>query len=280
MNGCLSAIFWDPPRAVFPMIIPGLGRPLFWYGLLFALGFFLGYRFFISSLKNRIPPSLAKTIADKSVPYLAFGSLFGARAFDVLFYQTPGEWISRPWVFFTPWEGGLASHGGALGLVVALAVFFRIERKLLSPISFLSVLDCLCLPSAFAAVCIRIGNFFNQEILGTPSTLPFAVIFGHPADGTTPIPRHPVQLYEAVFYLGLGLFLLFCSRLRKTKPGTTFSFFLTSVFLFRFCIEYLKTEQSVSSLTGELLKTGQLLSLPFCILGLFFLLRKQRSLAR
>ncbi|MBS0628359.1 MAG: prolipoprotein diacylglyceryl transferase [Verrucomicrobia bacterium] len=272
----LSFIFWDPAREMFSFNLPFLGRPILWYGFFFALGFLLGYFLFVNSLKRIFPSKTAKELAEKALVYGVIGVIMGARLGDVFFYQDFHVIRSNPWIILQPWQGGLASHGGVVGLVIALALFFKKERSHLSKLSFIGFLDFVCLPSAIIAGFIRIGNFFNQEILGTQTTLPFGVIFGHPADGSFPTPRHPVQIYESLFYFFLGfLFYLHKKDLGGKKQGKTLGLFLILVFGFRFLIEYLKTEQS-ALIGSSILTMGQFLSIPFILAGLALLYKTRK----
>jgi len=133
----------------------------------------------------------------------------------------------------------------------------------------------MSIPSALIAVCIRIGNFFNQEILGVPSNVPWAVIFGHPADGSKPVPRHPVQLYEAFFYLAVfGVLWLLRKKWSSWREGQLAGLFLSVIFSFRFLIEFFKEEQSWW-LYGSPITMGQLLSLPFIAFGFYLFLRRK-----
>ncbi|MES2199538.1 MAG: prolipoprotein diacylglyceryl transferase [Chlamydiota bacterium] len=274
----LNFIFWDPTREIFSFNLPFLGRPILWYGFFFALGFLLGYFLLVYLLKRFLPSKTAKDLAEKALVYGVIGVVVGARLGDVIFYQDWHFLRSNPWVILQPWQGGLASHGGALGLVIALALFFKKEKAHLPKLSFLGFLDFICLPAAVIGGFIRIGNFFNQEILGTPTTLPFGVIFGHPADGSLPLPRHPVQLYESFFYFLLALiFFILKKDLGGKKQGKTLGLFLTLIFGFRFLIEYVKTEQSVLMGTKELFTMGQILSIPFFIAGLILLCKKVKN---
>lgn len=273
----LAFLVWDPQKEIFSFSLPLLGRPLVWYGLCFAIGFFLAYVLFFFQLKKILPRSKAKKIAEGILSYALLGVILGARFFDVIFYQDWHLIYTKPWTLFQPWEGGLASHGGVAGLLLALAIFHKKHRTIFEKISFVKLLDLLCLPSAALAGCIRIGNFINQEIVGTPTTLPWAVIFCHPADGCSAVPRHPVQLYEAFFYflLAVGLFA-FHKKLLKYQSGKTVGLFLTVVFAFRFCIEYVKVEQSAQISNTCFISMGQILSIPFVLIGIFLLLRKNK----
>ncbi len=274
----LNFIFWDPAREMFSFNLPFLERPILWYGFFFALGFLLGYFLLVYLLKRFVPSKIAKDLAERALVYGVIGVIVGARLGDVLFYQDWHTLRLHPWTILQPWQGGLASHGGALGLVIAFAFFFKKEKARLPDLSFLGFLDFICLPAAIIGGFIRIGNFFNQEILGTPTTLPIGIVFGHPADGSLPLARHPVQLYEASFYFLLALiFFIRKKDLGTKRQGRTLGLFLTLVFGFRFLIEYVKTEQSVLMGTQDLLTMGQILSVPFFLAGLFLLYKTKKA---
>lgn len=210
--------------------------------------------------------------------YVVVGALVGARLGDVLFYQSWMDIVRHPLSIFKIWEGGLASHGAAIGILVALA-FLSKKKK----VSFLVLLDLLVIPTALAGLFIRIGNFFNQEILGVPTSLPWGIVFGHPvgvpAGEDRLAPRHPVQLYEAVWYGLVFLILLSCFRRAPDlkKPGWIAGWFLVLVFGFRFCIEFLKEEQSRLLDGHSFLTMGQWLSIPVVLLGLYLLFRTRRK---
>jgi phosphatidylglycerol:prolipoprotein diacylglycerol transferase len=280
----IAYLVWDPDPALFRFDLPLLGRPLLWYGFLFALGFFLGYwvltrlvrRYFAFSrgiaLRDfRSRPDLLQQVRAFSEGlsfYVVVGVLIGARLGDVLFYQDWSEIARRPLSVIAVWEGGLASHGGAVGMLIALWLFARKQKM-----GFWTLVD-LTVPSvSLAAVCIRIGNFINQEILGTVTEVPWAVLFLHPADGGALLPRHPVQLYEGFVYLILFFFTLSLRRL-SLKPGGLTGLFLVLVFGSRFVLEWFKMEQSVSIAPGSPLTMGQWLSIPFVFLGAWLLCRR------
>jgi prolipoprotein diacylglyceryl transferase len=262
----IGYFYWDPSRAIVPWDIPLLGRPILWYGFLFALGFFLSYLVLFELIKDR--RDHPKKIADVLTLYAVLGAVIGARIFDILFYENWHQILHDPLSVFRVWEGGLASHGGVLGILVAFAIFQRRYRYF----SNLELLDLAVIPAGLAAAFIRIGNFFNQEILGTSTNVPWAVVFGHPADGSFPIPRHPVQLYEAIFYLAV-FGVMWSLRKWWKKAGKATGCFLLLVFGFRFLIEFLKEEQS-AWLAHFPLTMGQLLSIPFIVLGSYLFFRK------
>ncbi len=317
----LAYFVWDPSPEIFHFNLPFLGRPLLWYGCLFAAGFFAAYgvllylmrRYFVSSspsipqlpssiqltdrseinlavikgkssrdesisLSNRsVRVGLATGFAEKLSFYVMIGAVAGARLGDLLFYQDWHQVIRHPLSLIAIWEGGLSSHGGALGIIAALLLFSKRHHLL-----FWKVLDFVVIPTALAAVFIRVGNFFNQEILGTPTTLPFAVLFLHPADRGAVVPRHPAQLYEACLYLFIFLILFWDWHKRPPfeKIGRSAGLFLIFVFGSRFLIEFLKVEQSVYLQQGAFLTMGQWLSFPFIILGGWLFRRSLRAMPK
>jgi phosphatidylglycerol:prolipoprotein diacylglycerol transferase len=212
--------------------------------------------------------------AEQLTFYVIVGAIIGARLGDVLFYQNWAALAREPFLILAVWEGGLASHGGSAGILVALWIFARRFQM-----TFWRVVDFTVIPTAIAAVLIRIGNFFNQEILGTPTTLPWGVVFLHPADGAPIVPRHPVQLYEAVWYLIVFGILLRYWQCHKpfTPVGRLTGLFLLLVFGFRFLIEFFKVEQSVHMTPSSILTMGQWLSLPLIILGFWLVFGKNSS---
>jgi phosphatidylglycerol:prolipoprotein diacylglycerol transferase len=210
-------------------------------------------------------------IAEQITFYVIIGTVVGARLGDVLLYQNWSEIARAPFLIIAVWQGGLASHGGAIGILIALWIFTK-KRKM----PFWRAVDFTVIPTAIAAVCIRIGNFFNQEILGVPTTLPWGIIFLYPADGGPIVPRHPAQLYEAIVYFCVFVILSFYWHrgLPFQKSGKLTGLFLVLVFTSRFLIEFLKVEQSVHILGGSFLTMGQWLSIPFILLGLWLFFRK------
>ncbi len=282
----LLSIFWDPPREAF--VIPVIDLPIYWYSLFFACGFLLAY-FLVahlifqfstqhcctSSLEINQIKSLKKesyAFADRLAWYLFIGMLIGARLGHVFFYD---------WDYFSQHlfeilmtrKGGLASHGAAIGIFIALTLFWKFNAKKISRLSWQKVLDFLAMGASLCGGFIRIGNFFNQEILGTQSDLPWAVVFGHPQDIQTLTSCHPVQLYEASFYfLIFGILYAFSRTCGKNvKDGFICGLFLTSVFTFRFFVEWLKLPQEAVPM--DFLQMGQLLSLPFVGFGIYLLVR-------
>lgn len=210
-------------------------------------------------------------LSDKVFIYGVVGVVVGARLGHILFYENLEYFIKNPLSIFKTWEGGLASHGGLIGLIVMLLVFAKKYHNQFPKITFLRLCDFLALEIPFVAVFIRIGNFFNQEILGKQTTLPWAVIFGSPADGSLAYPRHPAQLYEAVSYFIVFLLMwkLKNSKQILLKSGRLFGIFCILASCIRFGLEFLKENQSVYD--GSFLNMGQILTVPFLIFGFFTL---------
>lgn len=271
----LAAIYWDPKPELFR--IPYFDWPVLWYGVLFACGFALGFPVFVGILTRyfggKEHKKKAVQIADRLTLYMILGTVIGARLGHFIFYEHPNHYLRDPLQLFRIWEGGLASHGGAVGIIVALILFsWRVQG-----LSWVRLLDFVAVPAALAAFFIRIGNFINQEVLGTATDLPWGVVFGHAADRSMPYPRHPVQIYEALFYLAVFFFLWrlsFKTYYLKTQ-GKLIGLFLILVFGFRFLIEFLKLEQS-HLIYAWSLNMGQILSIPLIVLGFIFYLTRFR----
>lgn len=212
----------------------------------------------------------ARVYGESLLIYVVLGTIIGARLGHLLFYEKWSFFMRDPLVIFRTWEGGLASHGGILGVVLGLLLFYIRKGRRYEKISFLRLLDLLSVPTMFVCSLIRVGNFFNQEILGATSTLPWAVTFGHPADGSFPEPRHPVQLYESLFYffVFLSSFVLLRRNFYKWRGGKIAGYCFMVSFAFRFFIEPLKGELS-DLLMGHdsLFLMGQYLSIPMVGIG-------------
>lgn len=274
----LSYIFWDPPRVAFT--IPYIDHPIVWYSLLFAGGFFAGYLIAAKLLYTFLKDSrddarkITFSFLDHLAWYVFIGMLVGARLGHVFFY----EWHyfrSRPLEILFTWEGGLSSHGGGIGLILGLLLFWSKPKNRIAELSFKKLLDILTVAAAFIAGAIRLGNFCNQEILGKPSDLPFAVWFGNPADPGARMPCHPVQLYEALFYFSSCAVLYKLSG--RLKEGYIAGIFFIATFTFRFFVEFLKLPQGIYD-SGNLLNMGQFLSLPFILLGIYLLLPASKKI--
>jgi phosphatidylglycerol---prolipoprotein diacylglyceryl transferase len=259
---CLvSYVYWNVSPVLFhlgPLVIR-------WYGLFFAIVFALG--FLIMRWQFRVEHKDASSL-DKLALYIMAGTIVGARLGHCLFYD-PVYYFRHPVEILMVWRGGLASHGGAAGILIALYLYTRNRPD--QP--YLWLLDRMVVPAALGGSLIRLGNLFNSEILGTPTRVPWAFVF----EQVSSQPRHPVQLYESIAYALIFVMLLrVYRRLRAQTPsGLLLGLFLVSVFMFRFFIEFLKQPQAAYAHHLPL-KTGQWLSIPFIGLGAVLLWRVSR----
>ncbi len=238
-----------------------------WYGLLFVSGFILGYWIFMKFFERE---RIDKNLLDPLLYTLLIGTIVGARLGHCLFYQPDyyfGSWKGFLEVFQV-WKGGLASHGGAAMLFVCMWWFAsRYGRK--NNFDLVWLLDRLCIAVAFAGAFIRFGNLFNSEIYGDVTNLPWGFIFERRGETE---PKHPTQIYEALSYLILGLVLvwLYWKKLDKMYRGTFIGVFFIVCFGMRFIIEFIK-EPQVEFEETMLLDMGQILSIPFILLGIGFI---------
>lgn len=234
-----------------------------WYGLLFASGFLIGYYIGEYMLKSeKVNPKWI----DSLFFYMIIATVVGARLGHVFFYgwdyysQNPGEIIKV-------WHGGLASHGGAIGILVAL----YIHSKLVTKRTMLWTLDRVVVPTALVAAFIRTGNLMNSEIYGVQTSLPWGFIFEN--NGET-VPKHPTQIYEALSYLlSFGILsYLYWKTGSKDRPGLLLGAFFVLIFSARFFIEFIKEDQEAFE-AGMALNMGQWLSIPFVLGGIFLIIR-------
>lgn len=262
MDSLMNFILWTPDPELFSIG----GVSIRYYSLMWAIGLAFAY-FFVRWLykDQRIPEKLF----DPLFIYCFFGVLIGARLGHCIFYDwnyyshhiaemiLPIQFTDEG-VRFTGYQG-LASHGGAIGLIIALWLYVRKTK-----VNFLTVLDNIGLAAPATGCCIRIGNLMNSEIVGKVTDVPWAFIF--PREGMEP--RHPAQLYEAIayllfFFIGFFIYKKYKNRLHK---GFFFGLCLTLVFTFRFFIEFVKAPQEAFE-ADMVLNMGQWLSVPFVILG-------------
>ncbi len=231
-----------------------------WYGLFFALGFFVGFQI-MAQIYRREERDIG-ALSDLLL-YLMIGTIIGARLGHVLFYQ-PDYYLTHPREIFMIWKGGLASHGGFAGVMIALYIYLRKHRDM----SFIELADRLTIPCLLAAALIRIGNFFNSEIIGIPSNLPWAIVFARVDN----IPRHPAMLYEALAYFMVfcALYLAYWKTTVARFPGRLFGTALAVCFLARLMIELVK-ENQVPFEQRLPLNMGQLLSVPFILGGIYLI---------
>ncbi len=231
-----------------------------YYGLFFALAFVLGYYIFTKIFKIE---KITVEVLDRLTIYMVVGTVLGARLGHVFFYQ-PDYYLSNPLEILAIWHGGLASHGAAIGILIALYLFTRKEKK-----PFIWILDRIVIAVALAGFFIRMGNLMNSEIYGIQTELPWGFIF---VRNNEMVPKHPTQIYEALSYLliFIVLFRIYFSNKKNIKPGINFSLFLILVFTARFLIEFIK-EVQVPFEQRMALNMGQILSLPFIIFGVILL---------
>lgn len=251
----------------FDPVLQQLGPlPVRWYGLVFVGGFIAGQMLLGRIFRREgIDPRFAQDL----LLYALVGAVVGARLLHCLVYE-PSYYLSHPVEIFRVWEGGLASHGGVVGVFVALFVAARRQRP---PVELLWLLDRVAIPSAIAAAAIRLANFLNSEIVGIPTGGTWGVVFS----AVDPVPRHPVQVYEAIAYLGAGwlLWALYTNGSGR-RPGLLLGVLFVLVFSARLVLEFFKTPQA--SYDGILaLSAGQFLSLPFIALGIWLILRSVRA---
>ena len=254
-------ITWD----VSPQIFSN-GIEVRWYGLMFALSFLIGYYFMQKVFTREKVPEMH---LDQLALYLIIGAIVGARLGHCLFYQ-PEFYLSNPIEILKIWRGGLASHGGAMGIIISLYLFIRKNPQF----SLLWILDRVAVPTALGGAFIRIGNFFNSEILGAPANVPWAVIFARVDD----IPRHPAQIYEALCYLAFFFILwaVYNKTGKDTPKGLLIGWFFILVFSARFILEFFKELQAGFE-ESLFLNMGQLLSIPFVIAGIVLVLWSRKK---
>lgn len=259
----ILAVNWHVNPVIFQVGSFGLR----WYSLLFVSGFILGWFIFKWFFKREGVP---ETLLDPLLYTLLIATIVGARLGHCLFYQPDyylGSWEGFLEIFM-PWKGGLASHGGAIALLLAMWWFARHYGKRYH-FDFMWIMDHLCIAVAFAGCFIRLGNLFNSEIYGGPTSLPWGFVFL--LNGETE-PKHPTQLYEALSYLILGITLisLYWKKLDSMYRGFFFGAFLLGCFGMRFIIEFIKNPQVEFEQTMAI-NMGQILSIPFIVAGICLL---------
>ena len=274
---------WDADPVIFSIGEHGIR----WYGLLLAIGFLLGYIVLGRIMKKE---GYEQKQTDKFAIYIILGCVIGLRLGHCLFYN-PGYYLSHPLEILKVWEGGLASHGGAIGILLAIWLYARRTKM-----PYFESLDKVAVVVPLAGAFVRIGNFINSEILGVPTTLPWGVKFMRnmedlneayiASNGACPdlgseclsefmTARHPTQLYEAFFYIAMFFvfFLIYSKFAKNWKHGTFLGWFVLVLFGFRFLIEYTKTEQA-EFIWNAPITIGQLLSIPFIIFGIVLVVRQ------
>ena len=267
----LLTINWNPDPELFNLFG---SFPIRYYGLLWGIGIVLSCIIVQRQYRDR------KISEDKFTPlffYCVIGITLGARLGHCTFYdwsyyqnhliemilpirQFPGE--GWKWIGYK----GLASHGGTLGLIIALWLYCRKTKM-----HYMDVLDMIAVATPICACCIRLANLMNSEIIGKPTDMPWAFVF----EQVDMLPRHPAQLYEAIayfiFFLGMIYLYKKSDHGQKLHRGFFFGLCLTEIFVFRFFVEFLK-ENQVDFENTMTLNMGQWLSVPFVIIGIYFML--------
>lgn len=271
-----SVIIWDPSIGI------DLGFfTIRYYSLMYLVAFSLGW-YLMKYIFKKEGIKLEKL--DSLFIYMILGTLIGARLGHVIFYQPelfkedffsvflPLQFV--PTLKFTGFQG-LASHGAALGILIAMYLYSK--KKLHKPM--LWIMDRIVIPVASGGVFIRLGNFINSEIVGKPSDAPWAVTFVQQSTGYGPIvPRHPAQLYEAFGYILVFIILgyIYTKTEKRKQRGFIFGLFLILLFLVRFIVEFFK-EAQVEERGDWLLNTGQLLSIPFILVGVYLMFHSYKK---
>ncbi len=270
----LSFITWN----VSPEIFSIGGFALRYYSAFFAIGFILAY-YIIKHYYSQ--ESIPRSELDRLTVFVVIGGILGARLGHCLFYEPSYFLTSKHWIeMFLPFSispfkftgyQGLASHGGAIGVLVAVFIFkFKSVQN-----GYLSILDKIVIPTGFVGALIRLGNLMNSEIYGKTTDLPWGFIFVR--NGET-LPCHPTQIYEALCYIIVSVVLIIVYRNPKAKKchGLMLGIFLTMVFSARFVIEFLKQNQEAFE-DGMALNKGQILSIPAILCGILLIIYSYRK---
>jgi prolipoprotein diacylglyceryl transferase len=277
----ILSIHW----AVDSQLIDGWRTPNL-YGLLFVTGIIMGYFVIRKMFKAE---QVEDKVLDTLVTYMVLATILGARLGHVLFYGPYWDkiengqiiergYFSHPAEIIKIWEGGLASHGAAIAILIALFIF----TKKVSKRSYIWILDRIAAPIAIAATFIRLGNLVNHEMVGYVTDVPWAFEFQYfynEAIGNyDPTPRHPAQLYEAIcYFISFGVLLYLYWKLKKwQQPGFVFGSFLILIFGARIICEFFKLGQTARDYTIPL-NTGQLLSIPLVIAGIYLVMKATKN---
>jgi prolipoprotein diacylglyceryl transferase len=259
------AIHWDVNPEIF-----SIGPiHLRYYGVLMVGGFVAAY-FLVRSMfrREQLPPELLESLSLTTV----LSIIIGARLGHVFFYE-PADYVAHPWEIVKVWNGGLASHGAAVGILLGTWWWSRKHKK-----SYLWTLERIVITVPLAGALVRIGNLMNSEIYGGVTTLPWGFIFERNYET---LPHHPTQIYEALAYVAIFgvLWYLYTKKFARLKPGMLFGIFLILLFGARFGIEFVKNPQ-VDFEQHLPLDMGQLLSIPFILAGVALLVWSRRNRTR
>ncbi|MBQ5573304.1 MAG: prolipoprotein diacylglyceryl transferase [Bacteroidaceae bacterium] len=268
----LLSVVWNPELELFRLF----GLPVRYYSLMWCIGLVAAYFLVRKFFKDR---KISDDTFEPLFVYCFLGILIGARLGHCIFYQ-PDYYLSSfehiiemllP-IAFTP-DGvkmvgyaGLASHGGTIGIFIAILMYCKKYK-----VKLLEVVDMICVATPFTAGCIRIGNLMNSEIVGKATGTDWGFIFAALGED---FPRHPAQLYEAIAYFTIFIISILIYKKHKDMVGSGFyfGFCLATIFTFRFFVEFCK-EVQVDFEEGMALDMGQILSIPFILIGAYFIYR-------
>lgn len=239
-----------------------------WYGLAYMSGIFIAW-IYLKNLAKKYDPQLNIKIFDDFVSWIVIGIIVGGRLGHVLLYNF-NHYLAFPQEILMVWKGGMSFHGGLLGVIVATTLFCRKKN-----ISLFLFSDYLAIGAPIGIFFGRIANFINGELYGRITTTPWGVIFPHGG----PLPRHPSQIYEAIFE-GIILFIIINLSFRsswKKESGKTAGLFLVTYALMRCLMEIFREIEWGISLGMFILTAGQILSIPMIIFGTWLLLQKNES---
>ncbi len=258
----LSYITWD----VGPELLNIGPLSVRWYGLLFAMAFIVGFQIMQWMYKRENKPV---SDVEQLAIYMILGTVIGARLGHCLFYN-PEYYLANPLEILMVWKGGLASHGASIGILISLYIYTKKKK-----VSFLWQMDRVVVATALGGSFIRLGNLFNSEIIGKATDVPWAFIFTKVDN----VPRHPTQLYESLGYLIIFiiLFFIYKNKYKQLKDGFIFGLFLILLFTFRIFVEFFKENQTGFE-EGMAFNMGQLLSVPFVILGVILIVRSLKKI--
>ncbi|MEM4282457.1 MAG: prolipoprotein diacylglyceryl transferase [Candidatus Woesearchaeota archaeon] len=259
-------VFYNKLNPVFFSLGPIKIR---WYGFFYALGVLFVYLYARACVKKGRVQNLSVEDFDALMSWIVIAMVIAARLFWVLVYGLPQGLITSPVEIVAVWHGGLSFHGGLIGAIVIGALLTRKKS-----ISFLELADIFVTPAALALAIGRIGNFFNSELYGWQTNLPWGVNFNNEVDAAgNPVFRHPSQLYESLYSIVIFATLFVLQKNKgviSLKKGAAFALFLVMYSVFRFITELFRVpEIFIGPFT-----MGQLLNIPLFIVGLWLLLRK------
>lgn len=271
------AVIWNPDSELCRV----LGLPIRYYSLMWVIGLLVAYLIVRKCYKDR---KISSEVFEPLFIYCFLGILIGARLGHCIFYE-PGYYLSSGKHFiemllpirFMPQGGwklmgyqGLASHGGTIGIIIGMILYCHKYK-----VKVLECIDMVCVATPLTAACIRLGNLMNSEIVGKATGTDWGFIFVQNGEDFA---RHPAQLYEAIAYIIIFIITILIYRKHKEKIGTGFyfGFCITTIFTFRFFIEFCK-EVQVDFEEGMTLDMGQLLSIPFIIAGIWLMLRSRKK---